>query len=108
MGTSTSLMYSPISSGFMRFSMLSLTFCSWPDSVWMTNHWLCIDSECSSDFGHPEDGEIQHLIDGDGEHAEQDDGNHHQYGRAFQFVNTRPGTLAQLFARLEHVVAQLH
>ena len=20
--------------------MFSLTFCSWPDKVWMTNHWL--------------------------------------------------------------------
>src|SRR6266404_945281 len=39
-GTRTSLMKSPISSVLIRFSLLSLTFCSWPDKVWMTNHWL--------------------------------------------------------------------
>ena len=32
-GTSTSLTYSSISSDFSRFSMLSLTLFSWPDSV---------------------------------------------------------------------------
>src|SRR6266516_4806693 len=43
-GTRTSLIYSPISSVLRRFSMLSLTFCSWPARVWMTNHWLCMQS----------------------------------------------------------------
>src|ERR1019366_5970150 len=69
-GTSTSLMNSPISSGLMRFSMLSLTFCSWPERVWMTNHWLRMMLE----FKEHEQPE-EHLINQHDKAAQHDDGN---------------------------------
>src|SRR5439155_12843643 len=106
-GTRTSLTYSPISSVLRRFSMLSLTFCSWPARVWMTNHWLCMQSPfClfnqfstqnkSYHIGH-------HKIDADRERAQKRQGDHDHDGRTFQFVRGRPGTLLQLFAGLGDV-----
>ena len=63
-------MYSPISSGLMRFSMLSLTFCSWPDRVWMTNHWLRMVLELK-EHEQPE----EHLIHQHDEATQHNDGN---------------------------------
>src|SRR5205809_3996418 len=69
-GTRTSLMKSCISSGLMRFSMLSLTFCSWPESVWMTNHWLRMGLKI-------EEGEHQDAVYRDSKNPEQRNGERH-------------------------------
>src|ERR1035437_3375345 len=102
MGTRTSLMKSPISSALMRFSMLSLTFCSWPERVWMTNHWLRMMLE----FKEHEEPE-ENLINQDDETTEHDDGNSDHHRRALQFAPGRPSALAQFFPRLLDVVSQL-
>src|SRR5205814_6903844 len=106
----TSLIYSPISSVLRRFSMLSLTFCSWPARVWMTNHWLCMKSlyyrfANSTMFSTQNQSyEIRHHeIDADGKPAEQGQGNHHHNGRAFEFVDRRPGAFFQFFPCLDDV-----
>src|ERR1035437_9392771 len=95
-------MKSPISSVLMRFSMLSLTFCSWPDRVWMTNHWLRMVLEFK-EYECPK----ENLIDQDDKPPHQDDGNGYHHRRALQFVPRRPSTLAQLFPRLLHIIRQL-
>src|ERR1039457_6015581 len=101
-GTRTSLIYSPISSGLMRFSMLSLTFCSWPERVWMTNHWLRMMLE----FKEHEQAE-EDLINQDNKAAQDDDRNGHHDRRAFQLIQGRPGAFAQLLPGLPHIVSQL-
>src|SRR5208282_719746 len=101
-GTRTSLIYSPISSGLMRFSMLSLTFCSWPDRVWMTNHWLRMGLE----FKEHEQAE-EDLIHQDDKTAQDDDRDGHHDRRTLQLIPGRPGALAQLLPRLLHIVRQL-
>src|SRR6266487_4047679 len=102
MGTSTSLMYSPISSDLSRFSMLSLTFCSWPESVWITNHWLCMQP---LNPGHPIHEQRQHKINAHGEQAQNGDGNQDHDSRSLQFVPTRPSALAQFLAGFEDIIA---
>src|SRR5208283_1227387 len=72
-GTRTSLMKSCISSVFTRFSMLSLTFCSWPESVWMINHWLSMELFMEKHLG--QDHVNHHHIT-----AEQPDGDHDEHG----------------------------
>src|SRR5450759_3678918 len=101
-GTRTSLMKSPISSALMRFSMLSLTFCSWPERVWMTNHWLRMMLE----FKEHEQPE-ENLINQDRAATQQKDGNGDHHGRALQLVPSRPGAFAQLLPRQPHIVRQL-
>src|ERR1035441_9062598 len=102
MGTRTSLMKSPISSALMRFSMLSLTFCSWPERVWMTNHWLRMMLE----FEEHEQPE-EHLVHQHDKAAQQKYGNADHYGGAFQLRPGRPGAFAQFFPRLLHIIRQL-
>src|SRR5664279_4593308 len=101
-GTRTSLMKSPISSVLMRFSMLSLTFCSWPDRVWMTNHWLRMILEFK-EHKCPE----EHLIDQNDIAAHHDDGNGDHHRRSLQLVPRRPSAFAQLLPSLLHVIRKL-
>src|SRR5678816_3454959 len=106
-GTRTSFTKSPISSVLMRFSMLSLTFCSWPDKVWITNHWL----RMIKSWLRLSDPANQHRKDKIHTHrkaAQQQDGNPHHHRRAFQLVPTRPGAFAQFFTRLLHVIGEAH
>src|SRR5437016_921875 len=103
-GTSTSLMYSPISSALSRFSMLSLTLCSWPASVWMTNHCVCMQSLSICSFKYPPDQDRHDRIDAHCERAQQRQGHHDHHGRALQFVNRRPGAFFQFFPRFGGVV----
>src|SRR5437763_6443270 len=74
-GTSTSLMYSPISSVLSRFSRLSLTFCSWPDKVWMTNHWVFMGSS-ELDLCHPSHDQRDKEVHSNCEYAQDGYGNH--------------------------------
>src|ERR1041384_2818490 len=92
-------MYSPISSVLMRFSMLSLTFCSWPERVWMTNHWFRIGV-----LGDKADQPRDYEIDADNKTAQQNNGDHDDHRRALQLVHRGPGALAQFFACLDDVV----
>src|ERR1035438_6045253 len=101
-GTRTSLMKSPISSALMRFSMLSLTFCSWPERVWMTNHWLRMMLE----FEEHEQPE-EHLVHQHDKAAQNEYGNADHYCGALQFPPGRPSAFAQFLARLLHVIRQL-
>src|ERR1039457_4359215 len=82
--------------------MLSLTFCSWPERVWMTNHWLRMMLE----FKEHEEPE-EHLINQHDETAKQHDGNGDHHRRALQFVPSRPGAFAQFFPRLLDIISQL-
>src|SRR5688572_30161308 len=82
----------------MRFSMLSLTFCSWPDRVCMTNHWLRMISELKQDEQLHEN-RVHH-------HSEPTQNNNrysHHDRRSLQFLPRRPGAFAQLFSRLLHI-----
>src|ERR1700690_3246809 len=92
----TSLMKSCISSVLTRFSMLSLTLCSWPESVWMMNHWLRMKFLADE---NPQ----QDLVNDDDKQAEQSDHDDDQHGRAAQFNPARPGALLKLFACFLHV-----
>src|SRR5512141_912704 len=83
----------------MRFSMLSLTFCSCPESVCMTNHWLGIDSLEFKQHEYPEED----LIHGDGKSAQDNDGDGHNHGGTLQFFPGGPGAFAQFLAGLLHV-----
>src|ERR1035437_6218987 len=82
--------------------MLSLTFCSWPESVWMTNHWLRMMLE----FKEHEEPE-ENLINQDDKPTKQDYRNGYYHRRALQLIPRRPSALAQFFPRLLDVVSQL-
>jgi hypothetical protein len=67
--------------------MLSLTFCSWPESVCRTNHWLRIEASLLRD--------LQQLTGSDtpispvhahGEYRHQAVANEHHHGRPFNSV----------------------
>src|ERR1043166_4166290 len=94
-------MYSPISSAFRRFSMLSLTFISWPARVWRTNHWVCMALD--PDFGQNFHELERQTIDKDRKQAQQQRRNHDHHGRTLEFVQRRPSALLQLFARFTDV-----
>src|ERR1044071_1274347 len=96
-GTNTSLMYSPISSALSRFSMLSLTLCSWPARVWMTNHCVCMRSLSICLFKYPPDQDRHDRIDSHRERAQQREGHHDDYGRTLQFIDRWPGAFFQFF-----------
>src|SRR5262245_66659649 len=98
MGTITSLMKSPISSVLIRFSMLSLTFCSWPDKVCMTNHWLCMRLELKKHKNLE-----QNLVNRHREPAQDHNRNRDHNRRALQLVPRWPRALAYFFARRLHV-----
>src|ERR1035438_5233957 len=102
MGTRTSLMKSPISSALMRFSMLSLTFCSWPERVWMTNHWLRMMLE-SEEHEQPE----EHLVHQHDKAAQQDYRNGDHDRGALQLRLGWPSAFAQFLARPLHIIRQL-
>src|SRR5215510_5970280 len=100
MGTITSLMKSPISSVLMRFSMLSLTFCSWPERVCMTNHWLRMLNPVSSNVTNQQ---REHEIDCHGKRTKQNDCHTDQQRGTLQFVPGWPGALSQFFFGLRHI-----
>src|SRR5580700_4861369 len=96
-------MKSAISSALTRFSMFSLTFCSCPDKVCMTNHWLfgirlSLNDE-SNDGGNQQ-------IHPHGEKAQQSHRYNHDHGGALQLFPSRPGAFLQLFHRLVPVRGQ--
>src|SRR5688572_25579768 len=91
---------SPISSALRRFSMLSLTFCSWPESVWMTNQLLFMSTLRSGDqLDHQGDDQI----DQHGETAQQKDGDSHHHSGSLEFVSGRPGAFSQFIAGFANV-----
>src|SRR5947207_12946915 len=108
MGTSTSLIKSPISSAFIRFSMLSLTFCSWPERVWMTNHWLRMIYSLGLRLRDQAKKHREDEVHKHGKAAKQHNGNGNNHSRAFEFVPAGPGAFAQLFTRLLHVSSKAH
>src|SRR6266705_136384 len=80
--------------------MLSLTFCSLPERVWMTNHWLRMSG---LKFYKQEEKDMVHH---ERENAEQRDRNHDHDRRPLQFVPSGPRAFFQLFPRLLHVSGQ--
>src|SRR5262249_14819663 len=84
--------------------MLSFTFCSWPDKVWMTNHWLRIVCLKFKEIKQPEED----LVDDNGKAAEDHNGNEDHNGRAFEFFPAWPGALAQFLTRLLNIRGEAH
>src|SRR5436190_12247761 len=97
-------MNSPISSALRRFSMLSLTLCSWPARVWMTNHCVCMKSFSIRSFKYPPDQYRHDSIDTHRERAQKRQGHHDHDCRTLQLVHRWPGAFFQFLPRFGGVI----
>ena len=68
----------------------------------MTNHWLRMMLEFKEHEQPEED-----LVHEDGEAAQDHDRNGYHDRRALELIPGRPGTFAQFFPRLLHIIGQL-